>query len=113
MIESTGMAWIYLIIACILEPIWVIFLDKSENFKNLKWAAATIVSVFLCLFFLSLAVRDIGPGVAYSILAGIGAIGTVAAGAVLYKNRVTPKMAFFLSLIVIGVIGIRLMSGGA
>ncbi len=110
---SVGMAWVFLIIACILEPIWVIFLDKSENFKNLKWGAATIISVGLCLYFLSLAVTQIGPGVAYSILAGIGAIGTVIAGYFLYKNRVTAKMIFFLALIVIGVIGIRLMSGGA
>ena len=105
------MAWIYLIAACILEPIWVIFLDKSENFKNIGWAIATIVSVLTCLYLLSMAVIDIGPGVAYSILAGIGAIGTVVAGSVLYKDRITPQMAFFLALIIIGVIGIRLMSG--
>jgi quaternary ammonium compound-resistance protein SugE len=107
------MAWIYLIAACILEPIWVIFLDKSENFKKIGWAIATIVSVLSCLYLLSMAVIDIGPGVAYSILAGIGAIGTVVAGAVLYKDRITPQMAFFLALIIIGVIGIRLMSGSS
>ncbi|MDO5854080.1 MAG: multidrug efflux SMR transporter [Thermoplasmata archaeon] len=107
------MAWIYLIAACILEPIWVVFLDKSDNFKRIGWSIATIVAVLSCLFLLSLAVIDIGPGVAYSILAGIGAIGTVVAGALLYKDPVNGKMVFFLSLIVIGVIGIRLMSGGA
>ena len=109
--KSMEMAWIYLIAACILEPIWVICLDKSENFKRLGWAAVTIIAVLSCLYLLSLAVIDIGPGVAYSILAGIGAIGTVVAGSILYKDRVTGKMAFFLALIIIGVIGIRLMSG--
>lgn len=106
------LAWIYLIIACLLEPIWVIFLDKSNNFKNTGWAVATIIAVLSCLFMLSLAIKSIGPGVAYSILAGVGAIGTVIAASILYKSPITRKMALFLALIVIGVIGIRLTSGG-
>lgn len=61
---------------------------------------------------LSLAVKEIGPGVAYSILAGIGAIGTVLAGYLIYKNRINSRMIGFLSLIIMGVVGIRLMSGG-
>lgn len=107
------MAWIYLIAACILEPIWVIFLDKSDNFKKPVWAALTIIAVLSCLYLLSLAVLSIGPGMAYSILAGIGAIGTVVAGVILYKDPINSKIVLFLSLIVIGVIGMRLMSGGA
>lgn len=105
-------AWIYLIAACILEPIWVILLEKSDNFKKVGWGIAALVAVLCCLYLLSLAVLSIGPGVAYSILAGIGAIGTVVAAAILYKSPVTGKMVLFLALIVIGVIGIRLTSGG-
>ena len=86
-----GLAWAYLIIACILEPIWVIFLEKSDNFKNKGWGFATIIAVLLCLYMLSLAVKEIGPGVAYSILAGIGAIGTVLAG---YLLKVCQKISF-------------------
>lgn len=106
-------AWIYLMAACILEPVWVVLLDKSDNFKKAGWGAATIVAVLSCLFLLSLAVDNgIGPGVAYSILAGIGAVGTVAAGKLLYKDKVTGRMVLFLTLIIVGVIGIRLTSGG-
>ena len=111
-LKIMSLAWIYLVIACILEPIWVIFLEKSNNFKNIGWAAATIIAVLSCLFMLSLAIKSIGPGVAYSMLAGVGAIGTVVAASILYKAPITRKMIFFLSLIVIGVIGIRLTSGG-
>ena len=53
-----GLAWAYLIIACILEPIWVIFLEKSDNFKNKGWGFATIIAVLLCLYMLSLAVKE-------------------------------------------------------
>lgn len=105
------MAWIYLIAACILEPIWVICLEKSNNFKNIGWGIVTVVAVLSCLFLLSLAVLSIGPGVAYSILAGVGAVGTVIAGVILYKDPMNAKKVLYISLIIIGVIGVRLTGG--
>ena len=105
-------AWLFLMAACILEPIWVVCLERSDNLKNIGWAVATIVAVLSCLYLLSRAVISIGPGVAYSILAGIGAVGAVIAGIVLYKERMNAKKVAFISMIVLGVIGVRLTSGG-
>ena len=105
-------AWLFLMAACILEPIWVVCLERSDNLKNIGWAVATIVAVLSCLYLLSRAVISIGPGVAYSILAGIGAVGAVIAGIVLYKEMMNAKKVAFISMIVIGVIGVRLTSGG-
>ncbi|MBP3386329.1 MAG: multidrug efflux SMR transporter [Candidatus Methanomethylophilaceae archaeon] len=105
-------AWIYLIAACILEPIWVICLERSDNFKKLGWGIVTLVTVLSCLYLLSLAVLSIGPGMAYSILAGIGSIGAVVAGIILYKDPMNKKKILYISLIIIGVIGVRLTSGG-
>ena len=105
-------AWLFLMAACILEPVWVVCLERSDNLKNIGWAVATIVAVLSCLYLLSRAVISIGPGVAYSILAGIGAVGAVIAGIVLYKERMNAKKVAFISMIVIGVIGVRLTSSG-
>ena len=105
-------AWIYLLAACILEPIWVICLERSDNFKKIGWAIVTVAAVLSCLYLLSLAVLTIGPGVAYTILAGIGAVGTVIAGVALYKDPMNAKKILYISLIIIGVIGVRLTSGG-
>ena len=105
-------AWLFLMAACILEPVWVVCLERSDNLKNIGWAVATIVAVLSCLYLLSRAVISIGPGVAYSILAGIGAVGAVIAGIVLYKERMNAKKVAFISMIVLGVIGVRLTSGG-
>ncbi|MBQ8643184.1 MAG: hypothetical protein IJ469_00790, partial [Candidatus Methanomethylophilaceae archaeon] len=55
-------AWIYLIAACILEPIWVICLERSDNFKKLGWGIVTLVTVLSCIYLLSLEVLSIGPG---------------------------------------------------
>ena len=106
-------AWIILIVASIIEPIWVTCLDKSENFKKKGWGVAAVVLVLLCLYLLSIPSNpeNLGPGVSYSILAGIGAAGIVIIGRVLYKEKLTVRKIFFISLIVIGIIGVRMISG--
>lgn len=109
---DTLMAWVILIIASIIEPCWVTCLDKSENFKKKGWGIAAVVLVLLCLYLLSLAVAVIGPGVAYSILAGIGAVGIVLVGRVLYREKLTPRKLTFIGMIVVGIILVRLVSGG-
>ena len=55
--------------------------------------------------------ENIGPGVSYSILAGIGAAGIVLIGRVLYKEKLTVRKLLFISMIVIGIVGVRLISG--
>lgn len=105
--------WIILLVASIIEPIWVTCLDKSENFKKKGWGVAAVVLVLLCLYLLSIPSNpeNLGPGVSYSILAGIGAAGIVIIGRVLYKEKLTVRKIFFISLIVIGIIGVRMISG--
>ncbi len=105
--------WIILLVASVIEPIWVTCLDKSENFKKKGWGVAAVVLVLLCLYLLSIPSNpeNLGPGVSYSILAGIGAAGIVIIGRVLYKEKLTVRKIFFISLIVIGIIGVRMISG--
>ncbi len=106
-------AWIILLIASIIEPIWVTCLDKSENFKYKGWGIAAVVLVLLCLYLLSIPSNpeNIGPGVSYSILAGIGAAGIVIIGRVMYKEKLTARKLLFIGMIVVGIIGVRLISG--
>ena len=106
-------AWIILLVASIIEPIWVTCLDKSENFKKKGWGAAAIILVLLCLYLLSIPSNpeNLGPGISYSILAGIGAAGMVLIGRVLYKEKITARKMLFIAMIVAGIIGVRLISG--
>ncbi|MCL2295588.1 MAG: SMR family transporter [Methanomassiliicoccaceae archaeon] len=106
------LGWVYLIAASILEPCWVITLEKSNNFRKIGWGIATIVIIMACLYLLALAVAEIGPGISYALLAGIGAVIVVGLGVVLYKEVITAKRLFFVSLIIIGIVGVRLSSGG-
>jgi len=113
---SELLAWVVLIAASCIEPIWPTCLDKSDNFKKKGWGIAAIVLVLLCLYLLAYAVgmedadgnAYIGPGVAYAVLAGIGATGVVLIGRVLYREKLTARRIFFVARIVLGIIGSRL-----
>ena len=106
-------AWVILIIASIIEPIWVTCLDKSENFKKKGWGISAIALVLACLYLLSIPSNpeNIGPGVSYSILAGVGAAGIVLIGRVLYREKLTVRKLVFIAMIVVGIVGVRMISG--
>ena len=53
-------AWLFLMAACILEPVWVVCLEKSDNLKNIGWGIATVVAALSYLYLLSRAVLSIG-----------------------------------------------------
>lgn len=103
--------WILLLIAGLLEPVWVTALEKSNKFRNVKWTAITAVSMFFSLYLLSLAMKEIPVGTAYAIWTGIGALGTLVVGRILYQEPMTRLRILFIVLIVIGIVGIQLTGG--
>jgi quaternary ammonium compound-resistance protein SugE len=105
--------WLTIVVAGLFEPLWVICMEKSEHFHNIKWTAAFGISLFMSLFLLSLAMPVLGAGIAYAIWTGIGAVCTLIIGATIYKEPVTALRIFFIAMIIAGIIGINLTSGGA
>ncbi len=105
------LTWVYIIIAGLLEPCWVICLEKSEKFRKIGWALATCVILFFSLFFLSMAMSVLGPGTSYAVWTGIGAVGTLIVGVILYKEPVTWLRMLFIGLIIAGIVGINLTAG--
>lgn len=102
------MAWIYIVIAGLLEVAWTVTLKLSEGFTNFIPTALTTVVTIASLYFLSLAVKTIPVGTTYAVLAGIGAVGTVIAGIVFFGETYQPIRALCIAFIVIGVIGLRM-----
>lgn len=105
------MAWIYLLIAGILEMGWAVGLKYTHGFTNLVPGVLTLVSMVGSFLFLSLALRDLPISMAYAIWTGIGIVGTVIAGLILFQETLTPWQSLSVVLIVAGLIGLRLTSG--
>lgn len=105
------MTWIYLIFAGILEVVWATSMKLSENFSRLGYSMVTILGMVSSFVFLARALKDLPMSLAYPIWTGIGAIGTVVVGIVFLKDQLSPLAYFFLILVVIGIIGLKMTSG--
>lgn len=105
-------AWVFLVVAGLMEPCWVIGLKKSEGFKRLGWSAVTMVFIFGSMYFLALAIdMDLPMGTAYAVWTGIGAVGALVAGILLFKEKAELVRLFFILLIVIGIAGVQMTAG--
>ena len=104
------MAWIYLFIAGGLEVFWSLCLKLSEGFTVLKFTALAIAGMILSFVFLAQATKTLPLGTSYAIWTGIGALGAVIIGIVLFKEPATAARIFFASLLLIGLIGLKITS---
>jgi quaternary ammonium compound-resistance protein SugE len=110
------MAWLFLLLAAICEMSWPIGLKLSQNFTKLWPTVGTIAAMLLSFYLLSLASSVKGGlpvGTAYAIWTGIGATGVAVIGIVWFgESREWPRLAC-MALILFGVAGLKLTSGGA
>jgi quaternary ammonium compound-resistance protein SugE len=105
-------AWTYLLIAGLLEVGWAIGLKYSEGFSRLVPSALTVAAMIASFYFLGLALRTLPLGTAYAVWTGIGTVGTVALGILLFDEPLELLRLLCILLIVAGVVGLRLLSPG-
>ena len=106
-------AWILIIIAGIMEPMWVYTLQKSDNFRNVQWAILTVAIVIVDLYLLSVSMQTIGAGLSYAIWTGIGAVTTFLMGIALFKESTSWIRVACIFVIIAGIVGLNVVSGGA
>lgn len=104
------MAWGYLIIAGTFEVVWAIALKYSYGFSKLMPSVVTIGGMIISFYFLSMATKTLPLGTAYAIWTGIGSLGTILLGIILFHEALTPLRIVFLSCILIGILGLKLTS---
>lgn len=109
---SAGKGWALLTVAGTMEPLWVVAMKLSEGFTDLFWAVVTVIFLALSMYLLALAMKcKIPLGTAYSIWVGIGAIGSLIAGIILFDEPSDLLRMGFVLLIVIGIVGLQLTGG--
>ena len=94
-----------------LEVFWSTCMKYSEGFTDLKFSILTVVGMIFSFLFLSQATKSLPLGTAYAVWTGIGALGAVIVGIVLFKEPVTAARIFFVSLLLIGIVGLKATSG--
>jgi quaternary ammonium compound-resistance protein SugE len=104
------MAWTYLFVAGLLEIGWAIGLKYTEGFSRLWPSVGTVLAMILSLAFLGLALKTLPVGTAYAVWTGIGAVGTVILGIVLFAEPATALRLGCVGLILSGIIGLKLVT---
>lgn len=104
------MAWICLFAAGLLEVGWAIGLKYTHGFTRLWPSVATIASMVVSFFLLSVALKTIPVGTGYAVWTGIGAVGTAVLGMALLGESRDAARIVCLVLIVAGIAGLKLFS---
>jgi len=104
------MAWFTLFIAGLLEVGWAIGLKYSEGFSKPIPSILTVIGMILSFFLLSISLKTLPVGTAYTIWTGIGAIGTAILGMILFQEPRDTARIICMLLIVAGIIGLKLTS---
>jgi quaternary ammonium compound-resistance protein SugE len=104
------LAWLYLVVAGLLEIVWAIGLKYTDGFTRLVPSIITAVAMIASVWFLALALRAIPVGTGYAVWTGIGAVGTAILGIALLGEPATAARIACIGLIVAGIVGLKLVS---
>jgi quaternary ammonium compound-resistance protein SugE len=104
------MAWFYLLIAGVFEVAWAIGLKYTEGFSRLVPSLLTVAAMVVSFVFLSLALKTLPVGTAYAVWTGIGAVGTVTVGIILFAEPATVLRLGSVALILAGIAGLKIVS---
>lgn len=102
------MAWFILIVAGLFEVAWAIGLKYTEGFTRPLPTVATVGAMMVSLWMLGVAMKSLPVGTAYAVWVGVGAVGTVILGIVLFNEPANPGRMVSVALIVAGIVGLKL-----
>ncbi|MHC6179996.1 quaternary ammonium compound efflux SMR transporter SugE [Clostridium sp. JNZ X4-2] len=104
------MEWIYLVTAGFFEVSWAIGLKYSQGLTKILPSILTIMGMVVSFYFLSLSLKSLPLGNAYAIWTGIGTVGTVILGIILFKEPINLMRMICIAFIVLGIVGLKLIS---
>jgi quaternary ammonium compound-resistance protein SugE len=102
------MNWVILIIAGFFETGWAIGLKYTQGFTRLWPTVWTVLSMIVSLWLLGIAVKSLPIGTAYGVWVGVGAVGTLILGIVLFGEPVNRGRMLSAGLIIAGIVGLKL-----
>ena len=105
------MAWIRLFFAGATEVFWATMLKLSDGFSRHGYAALTVCGMIASYVLLAQAAKTLPLGTAYAVWTGIGALGALIAGVVLFREPVTAARLFFAALLLTGIAGLKFTGG--
>jgi len=102
------MYWTVLLLAGLFEIAWAVGLKYTEGFSRLLPSVLTAVAMVISIVLLAVATKKLPLGTAYAVWTGIGAVGAVTLGIVLFGESAQPWRLLCVGLILAGIVGLKL-----
>ena len=102
------MEWLILLIAGLFEVAWAIGLKYTDGFTRLWPSVGTGLAMILSVVLLGVAMKSIPVGTAYAVWTGIGTMGAVILGIILFNEAATFNRLLCLGLILAGIAGLKM-----
>lgn len=104
------MAWVFLVIAGVLEIGWAIGLKYTEGWTKFYPSVLTVIGMIASFYFLSLALKTLPIGTAYAVWTGIGTVGAAVLGMLIFNEPREVGRIVCILLIVTGISGLKYLS---
>jgi quaternary ammonium compound-resistance protein SugE len=98
------MAWIWLVIAGLLEAVWAFFMKQSDGFTKLRPSIITLVTMGASFALLAVSMKRLPLGTAYMVWTGIGAVGAFLAEIMLLGGQASTARILAALLIIAGIV---------
>jgi quaternary ammonium compound-resistance protein SugE len=105
---SHSLAWTALIAAGLLDVAWAISLKYADGYTRLGWSLVSLILLAGFVFLLGRALQALPVGTAYAVWTGIGAVGTVLMGVVLFDETLNLARLGGIALVLVGIIALKL-----
>ncbi len=107
------MNWIILIIAGLFEVAFATCLGKAKEATGTEatyWYIGFLVCLSISMLLLMKATQELPIGTAYAVWTGIGAVGTVLIGVLIFKEPATFWRLFFITTLIVSIVGLKFVS---
>src|SRR5437667_10234019 len=104
---STPLAWFVLVAAGLVDVGWAISMKYAEGYTRLGWSIVSLVLRAAFVFLLGRALQVLEIGIAYTVWTGIGAVGTLTMGVLLFGEALSPMKIAGIVLVLIGIAALK------
>ena len=105
---SPQVAWVALVTAGLLDVGWAISMKYADGYTHLGWSIASLVLLAAFVFLLGRALQVLEIGTAYTVWTGIGAVGTLTMGVLLFGEALNPVKIAGIVLVMSGIVALKL-----
>lgn len=104
-------AWLWVLLGGVFETGWATGMKMSQQFTDIPWTIATLIMIVISTMLLNKGLKSgIPMGPCYAVWVGIGAIGSIMVGLVIFGEMLNILGWAFLTVLVIGVLGLNMVT---